>query len=118
MVDAGDSDMIHKEKIPLKLMRLNPACQDGFILSDFPSNIAEAEQMEEFRGGLNAFVHLSLPTETLFAIEKIRYVNDDSGRSYYKEDVINAEHGIRIESFMPKDGICDDSGSTNFSDAS
>ena len=118
MVDAGDHDAIHKEKIPLKLMRLNPACQDGFILSDFPQDVAEAEQLEEFRGGVNAFVHLSLPTETLFEIEQVRYVNDDSGRNYYKEDIINEEHGIRIEKFMPKGGICDDSGSTNFSDAS
>ena len=39
MVEAGDQDMIHKEKIPLKLLRLNPAAQDGFILTDFPRTI-------------------------------------------------------------------------------
>ena len=33
---------------------------------------------------------------------------------YYKNDVISPEHGIRIEKFMPKDGSCDDCGSSNF----
>ena len=47
MVNAGDADAIHKEKIPLKLMRLNPACQDGFIMTDFPKDIAEAEQLDD-----------------------------------------------------------------------
>ena len=40
MINAGDADAIHNEKIPIKLLRLNPACADGFILTDFPYNIA------------------------------------------------------------------------------
>ena len=66
MLDAGDKDMIYKENIPIKLLRLNPACADGFIMTDFPQNIIEAEKLEQFKGGLNAFVHLSLPEEVLF----------------------------------------------------
>lgn len=38
----------------------------------------------------------------------------ESGRFYYTKDVIDQEQGVRIEKFEPLDGICDDSGSTNF----
>jgi hypothetical protein len=38
MIRAGDVEQIHKEKIPIKLLRLSAAAQDGFILTDFPHN--------------------------------------------------------------------------------
>jgi len=37
-----------------------------------------------------------------------------SGRFYYNADVVNEEHGIRIEKFMPEDNICYDSGNNEF----
>ena len=114
MVDAGDKARIHKETVPLKLLRLNPACSDGFILTDFPRDIGEAEQLEEYKGGLNAFVHLSLPPKTLYEIEEHRISCTNCGRNYYAEDIVDEENGIRIEKFMPKDGICDDCGSNHF----
>lgn len=63
MVDEGDHDGLLKEKIALKMMRLSAETQRGFILIDHPLSLAQAEQLEEYRGGLNAFVHLSLPAE-------------------------------------------------------
>lgn len=114
MLKEGDTDMLHKEKIPLKLLRLNPASADGFILTDFPRDIAEAEQLEEYKGGINAFVHLTLPQKTLYEIEEIRTSCTGCGRNYYTEDVIDEEAGIRIEGFMPKDNICDDCGNNEF----
>lgn len=117
MVDAGDSQMIHKEKIPLKLLQLNPACNDGFILTDFPNNIDQAEQLEEFRGGLNAYVHLNLPLDVLLEIERVRITCSDCNRSYYSENVVIEDAGVRIDEFMPKDGVCDDCGGTHFEQA-
>ena len=114
MVDAGDEQTIHNEKIPLKLLQLNPACNDGFILTDFPRDVAEAEQLEEFRGGLNAYVHLTLPLDVLFDIERVRIQCEDCNRNYYTEDIINEEHGVRIEKFVPRDNVCDDCGSSSF----
>ena len=70
MVVAGDVDMLHKEKIPLKLLRLTDAAQDGFVLLNYPTSRAEAELMEEYKGGMNAFVHLTLPDEILVEIEE------------------------------------------------
>ena len=61
IIDSGDKDALTNEKIPLKLLRLSAETQRGFILMDFPSDIQQAEMLEEYRGGLNAFVHLSLP---------------------------------------------------------
>ena len=116
MIDAEDRDMIHKERIPIKLLQLNPACQDGFIMTDFPQDLAEAEQLEEFRGGLNAYVHMNLPVETLLKIEAVRSRCENCGRSYYTEDVVDEEHGVHIERFMPKDGVCDDCGHQHFTE--
>ena len=70
--------------------------------------------LEEFKGGMNAFVHLSLPDEVLVDIEETKMICPDSGRVYYKDDVISEEHGVRIDKFVPEDGHCFDSGSTNF----
>jgi len=38
-------------------------------LTDFPSTVAAAEVLEQYKGGVNAFVHLSLPDEVLVDIE-------------------------------------------------
>ena len=114
MVNEKDFESILKERVPLKLLRLTPAAQEGFVLVDFPNNKAQAELMEEYKGGLNSFVHLSLPDEVLVDIEETKIVCPDSGRIYYKDDVISEEHGVRINKFVPDDGHCFDSGSTNF----
>ena len=114
ILDAGDLDAISKERIATKLMRLSPACQDGFILSDFPKSLADAEELEEFKGGLNAFVHFTLPLEVLVNIEEVRHVCDHCEKVYYSEDILSEKNNVRIEKFMPKDGICGDCGSTQF----
>ena len=102
------------EKIPLKLLRVTPAAQDGFVMCDYPGNLPHAEMFEEYKGGINAFVHLSLPDEILVDIEETKIICPESGRVYYKDDVISEEHGVRINKFIPDDGHCYDSGSTNF----
>ena len=89
MINAGDADAIHHEKIPLKLLRLTAAAQDGFILTDFPANLAQAEQLEEYKGGMNAFVHLTLPDEILVDIEESKMKCSECDRLYYKNDVID-----------------------------
>ena len=70
----GDKDAIIREKIPLKLLRLTPAAQEGLIMVDFPYEPEEAELLEEYRGGMNAFVHVSLPDEILVDIEETKVV--------------------------------------------
>jgi hypothetical protein len=54
-----------KEGIPQKLLRLNHGMQDGFILMDYPFMLTQAEQMETYRGGLNAFVHIHMDEDIL-----------------------------------------------------
>jgi adenylate kinase family enzyme len=115
MVKEGDQESMHKEKIPLKLLRLTAAAQDGFILTDFPHNVAQAEQLEEYRGGMNAFIHLTLPDEILVDIEESKMKCSECSRLYYKNDVIDEAQGIRIEKFMPENNTCDDCGSSSFS---
>lgn len=39
MVNNDDREAIMREKIPLKLLRLTPAAQDGMVLVDFPYEI-------------------------------------------------------------------------------
>lgn len=102
-----------KERIALKLLRLSGHAQEGFVLTDFPNNAAEAEALEEFKGGINAFVHLSLPDEVLIDIEENKLKCNCCGRKYYVETIIDEERGIRIEPFAPKDGSCFDCGSTD-----
>ena len=70
--------------------------------------------MEEYRGGLNAFVHISLPDEILFDIEQTKHKCAGCGKVYYQDDIISDEHGIRIEKFMPENHTCDDCGGTEF----
>ena len=73
-VRSGDQDAILNERIPLKLLRLTPAAQEGFVMIDFPYELPQAEMMEEYKGGLNAFVHISLPDEILVDIEETKVV--------------------------------------------
>lgn len=113
MYAAGDLDAIRKERIATKLLRVSPEAREGFILTDFPNNQADAEQLEEYRGGMNSFVHLSMPDEVSISIEENKLECQDCGRLYYSETVTSDEHGIRIEPFMPKDGHCFDCGSSN-----
>ena len=60
---------------------------------------------------MNAFVHLTLPDEILVDIEESKIKCNDCGRKYYKNDIIDEAHGIRIEKFMPENNTCDDCGS-------
>ena len=113
MVNAGDHDALLKEKIGVKLLRVTDTGRDGFILTDFPNNIMEAEQLEEYRGGINSFVHLSVPDEVAIEIEENKCACENCGRAYYSKDVINVEHGINIEKFLPGDGHCFDCGSSD-----
>ena len=96
MVNAGDVDMLHKEKIPLKLLRLTDAAQDGFVLMNYPTNRAEAELMEEYKGGMNAFVHLTMPDEILVEIEENKLKCTATGEVFCNKDIYSEEHGIRI----------------------
>ena len=54
-------------------------------MTDFPRNLLEAEMMEEYRGGINSFVHLSLPDDVLVAIEESKYECQHCGKLYYGE---------------------------------
>ena len=69
--------------------------------------------MEEYKGGLNAFIHLTLPDPVLQRIETSRFQCQDCGRQYYGADVANADDRIYIKSYLPEDGHCDDCGSIN-----
>jgi len=59
-------------------------------------------------------VHVSLPDEVLVDIEETKVYCPDSDKYYYKDAVVNEEHGVRIEKFIPEDGYCYASGSDNF----
>ena len=83
------SETILKERIPLKLLRLSPEAQEGFVMCDYPGSLPHAEMFEEYKGGLNAFVHLSLPDEILVDIEETKIICPDSGRVYYKDEIIS-----------------------------
>ena len=63
MLDAEDIDQQLKDRLALKLLRITNTSRDGFVLTDFPRVVQEAEMLEEYRGGMNAFVHLSMPEE-------------------------------------------------------
>jgi adenylate kinase family enzyme len=113
MVRAGDHAKLVREKIPIKLLRLTPAAQEGMILMDFPLEIEDAELLEEYRGGLNAFVHVSLPDDILVAIEEGRVVCQDCDKVYYKDEVVVEGQGVLIDKHLPEDGYCFSCGSTN-----
>ena len=98
----------------MKLLRLTNTGRDGFILADFPRSVPEAELLEEFRGGVNSFVHVSLPDDVMVAIEETKVRCVHCGRMYCNETITSEEHGIRIDSFVPSDGHCYDCGSREF----
>lgn len=114
MLDNKDLDAQLQDKVALKLLRLTNTGREGFILTDFPRNVEEAAMLEEFRGGMNAFVHLSLPDDIQVAIEENKLSCTHCGRVYYTETIISEEQGIHIEPFAPKDGHCFDCGSKDF----
>lgn len=100
MVNAGDVDMLHKEKIPLKLLRLTDAAQDGFVLLNYPGSRAEAELMEEYKGGMNSFIHLSMPDEILVEIEENKVKCAETGKVWCDKEIISPELGIRINRYQ------------------
>jgi adenylate kinase family enzyme len=119
MLNAGDEEGLIKEKVHTKLLRLCSQAQNGFVLTDFPANVAQAETLESFRGGLNAFVHVSLPEDILVDIEENKHECADCGREYFPETIVDEGLGIRIAPFMPEiDGHCVDCGSTNIRSSS
>ena len=114
MINAGDEEGLVKDKVHTKLLRLCSQAQNGFVLTDFPANVAQAESLESFRGGLNAFVHVSLPEDILVDIEENKHECSDCGREYFHETIVDNSLGIRIEPFIPDlDGRCVDCGSSN-----
>ena len=70
--------------------------------------------LEEYKGGINAFVHISLPDDVLVDIEENKWACQDCGKLYHQETIIKPDKGIRIEQYLPKDGHCHDCGSTSF----
>ena len=91
MLDAGDHQQLVKDKVALKMLRLTNTGRDGFILVDYPRNTAEAELLEEYRGGMNSFVHLSLPDDIMVAIEENKIECTHCSRQYYTETVVSQE---------------------------
>jgi len=73
-------------------LRLTDTGRQGFILSDFPRVLKEAEMLEEFRGGMNAFVHLSIPDQVAKKIELCKLSCNHCGKDYYDQDVVDHEH--------------------------
>jgi len=118
IINEGDHQAIIDEKIAVKLLRLSASAQEGLIMTDYPNVIGEAEVLEEYRGGLNAFVHISLPKEVLVDIEETKVVCQDCGTTYYKDSIIDNELGVRIERHIPDDGHCFSCGSTNLAPGS
>lgn len=89
ILDAEDTDAVLKEQIPIKLLQLDPVCQNGFLLSDFPRNVHESMMLETFRGGLNSFVYLNLPEEVREQIANVKVQCTHCNRLYYNADVVN-----------------------------
>jgi adenylate kinase family enzyme len=114
MLDAGDHEQLVKDKVALKMLRITNTGRDGFILIDFPRHRGEAELLEEYRGGMNSFVHLSLPDDIMVAIEENKLECTHCNRQYYTETVVSEEQGIHIDPFTPEDGHCFDCGSKDF----
>lgn len=71
--------------------------------------------LEEFRGGINSFVHVSLPDEILVEIEENTFKCQDCGHKYLAEDVTDHDRKIYISKYMPEDGHCNECGSSHIS---
>ena len=46
ILENKDGETLLREKIPLKLLRLTPHAQEGFVLTDFPHTTGDAELLE------------------------------------------------------------------------
>ena len=84
-------------------MRIHDTAQDGFILSDYPRTVADAETLEELHGGINAFVHLSLPERFLAQLEEAKFQCEDCSTVYYGKEIEDREFGIVQEKTLPSD---------------
>lgn len=113
MLDAGDHDQLVADRVALKLLRLNNETKEGFVLTDFPRGLKEAEMLEEYRGGMNSFVHISLPDDVMVTIEESKKACNGCGREYYPEKIVSDQQGVYIDSFTTEDGHCFDCGSTD-----
>ena len=91
MLDAGDHSQLINDKVALKLLRLTNTSREGFILTDFPRVVQEAEMLEEYRGGMNSFVHLSFPDDIMVAIEENKLACNNCGRHYYTETIVSPD---------------------------
>jgi len=47
--------------------------------------VKDAESLEEVQGGVNAFVHLSMPERFLAKLEEVKYECKDCGTTYFEE---------------------------------
>ena len=47
--------------------------------------------LEEYRGGMNSFVHISLPDDVMVAIEENKLNCNHCGRVYYNETIVSEE---------------------------
>ena len=112
LIESGDVEQILKEKLHTKLLRLCPYAQKGFVLTDFPNSVSEAEVLETFKNGISSFVHLSLPDEVLVDLEESKFVCNGCGKQYFTAPLIDLENGIRIDPFLPDNGVCFDCGSS------
>lgn len=117
ILEAGDHDTIAKEKLGVKLLRITEYAQEGFILNGFPYSIADAESLEEMDGGMNAFLHITMPEVFLAQMESSKYQCDDWGAIYWREDVVDEETGTTQKSNYPEDGFCNDCGSIHIKPA-
>ena len=94
-----------------KLLRIHSPASNGFVLTDFPNTIADAEELETLYGGLNAFVHLSLPERFLAQLEEAKLVCQNCETVYYGKEIEDREFGIRQAETLPEDGHCFTCGS-------
>ena len=117
ILQSEDKELISKEKLGVKLLRVNEYAQDGFILHGFPDSIKDAESLEELDGGMNAFVHINMPELFLAKIESTKYEWEDCGAIYWRDDVVDEETGTVQKSNYPDDGFCSDCGSIHIKPA-
>ena len=110
MIDSGDKDAIQRERIVSKLIRVDATAQDGFIMENFPKNVKDAESLEEVQGGINSFVHISMPERFLAKLEEVKYQCKDCNATYY-EEAHDHELGVSQSKTLPDDGFCVSCGS-------
>mmetsp|Transcript_24824 Transcript_24824/g.17530 ORF Transcript_24824/g.17530 Transcript_24824/m.17530 type:complete len:124 (+) Transcript_24824:267-638(+) len=104
MIQENDQDALLREKIPLKLLRLTDTAQDGFLLVDYPQTVEHAALLEEYKGGMNSFVHVGVEDKVLLDIDANRVVCADCDKVFLQENIIDPEANVYLESYMPEDG--------------